>query len=89
MDYEDYGLVADLSLIGILFGVLLLVYGFFFTGWSCMCPLGAAPCVCQPPHSYYLYAYYLPFAIIGISTATLILSLRRQGTLKGARAETA
>jgi hypothetical protein len=83
MDYEDYRLATDLSLIGISFGVLLFVYGFFFTVWSCMCPLGVAPCVCQPPFSYYLYAYYLPLAIIGISTATLILSLH-QRKLKGA-----
>jgi hypothetical protein len=83
MDYEDYRLVADLSLIGILFGVILFVYESFFTVWTCMCPLGEAPCVCQPPNSYYLYAYYLPFAIVGTSTATLILSLRQWRKLKG------
>ena len=87
MDYDDYRLVTDLSLIGILLGVLLFVYESTSFVVSCMCPLGVANCTCQMPSSFYLYAYYLPAAIVCVSTATLILSLRRQGTLKGARAE--
>jgi len=87
MDYDDYGLVAGLSIIGIVSGVLLCVYESVSTVVTCMCPLGAVNCTCQMPFSFYLYGYYLPAAIIIVSTATLILSLRQQRTLKGARAE--
>jgi hypothetical protein len=84
----DYRWLTALSIIGILIGVLLFVYE-SFTVVTCMCPLGVVNCTCQMPFSVYLYGYYLPAAIISVSTATLILSLRRQWTLKGARAETA
>ena len=87
MDYDDYGLVTDLSLIGIFAGVLLFVYESVSTVVTCMCPLGVANCTCQMPFSLYLYAYYLPATIIGISTGTLILSPRQQRMLKGARAK--
>jgi len=89
MDYYDYRLVTDLSLIGILIGVLLSVYESLSTVVTCMCPLGVTNCTCQMPFSFYLYAYYLPAAIIIVSTAMLILSLRQQRVLKGAKAESA
>jgi len=85
MDYDDYRLVTDLSFIGILIGVLLSVYESLSTVVSCMCPLGVTSCTCQMPFSFYLYAYYLPAAIIIVSTASLILSLRKQRVLKGTR----
>ena len=88
MDYDDYGLAADLSLIGILLGVLLSVYE-SFTAVTCMCPLGVVNCTCQMPFSHYLYGFYLPAAIVIVSTATLVLSRRRQRSLKEARAESA
>jgi len=87
MDYDDYGLAVGLSIIGIVSGVLLFVYESVSTVASCMCPLGVTSCTCQMPFSVYLYAYYLPAAIIIVSTTTLILSLRQQRVLKGARTE--
>ena len=45
MGYGYYRLVTDLSLIGILIGVLLFVYE-SFTVMICMCPLGVVNCTC-------------------------------------------
>jgi len=87
MDYDDYGLAVGLSIIGFVSGVLLSVYESVSFVVTCMCPLGVPNCGCQMPFSFYLYAYYLPAAIIIVSTATLILSLRQQRELRRARAE--
>ena len=66
----NYRWLTAISIVGILVGVGLFLDGFIFSLWGCFGP------DCQgPPFSYYLYVYYIPFAIIGASAVTLIFSL--------------
>ncbi len=71
----DYRWLMAFSIIGIPLGVTGFVLNFIFNLYGCFCPAGEVLCVCQAPFSYYLYTYYIPFAIIGVSVAGLILSL--------------
>jgi hypothetical protein len=74
----NYRWLTALSIIGILLGIVVLVYEFTFYVWGCF-GTGYGPC--QPPFSYYLYVYYIPFAIIGVSVVSLVWSLRLQRRL--------
>jgi hypothetical protein len=67
--------LTGLSIVGVLIGVGLFLDGFIFSIWGCFCAATGA-CLCQAPFSYYLYTYYIPFAIIGVSLTVLIWSLR-------------
>jgi hypothetical protein len=66
-----------LSILGILVGAFLFLDGFIFYVWGCFCA-ASGPCVCPVPFSYYFYVYILPFAIIGLSVAVLIWSLKNR-----------
>jgi len=71
----DYRWPMALSIIGILLGIADFVLNSIFNLYGCFCPASEVSCVCQAPFSYYLYTYYIPFAIIAVSVAGLILSL--------------
>lgn len=61
-----------LSVIGILAGVGFFLDGFIFYVWGCFGPA----CSGGPPFSYYLYVWFIPMAIIGVSSALLAIGLK-------------
>jgi len=69
-----------LSIIGIFLGFADFILNFIFNLYGCFCPAGEVPCACGVPFSYYLYTYYLPFAIIGVSVLGLAWSIRLWGS---------
>ena len=63
-----------LSILGILVGVGLFLYGFIFYVWRCFGPV----CSGGPPFSYYLDVWIVPWAIIVVSLAMLVFGLKRR-----------
>ena len=82
----NYRWLIALSIVGIIVGIFIFLDNFIFFVWMCSCLANYCP-PCPAPFSYYLYTYYIPVAIIGVSVVTLVWSLLVQKRLHASRIE--
>ena len=85
----DYKWLMGVSIIGIWLGIADFILNFVFSLYGCFCPAGDVPCICQAPFSFYLYTYYIPLAIVGVSVVGLVWSLHLRRRLNASKIESA